>query len=268
MANNVPYRAVASRPSNISEYRLFPSDYFSGCDIALYFGNIYIDEITSLQFMMQEQILPLYGYADFRYRDIPHGNRIVIGQFSINFKESAYIYLILDKIKRGTNNVATQNEWTQIDVEEMYERYKTGETGYNGRDTFETLADYYERAMWGGEKTDAGIIDFKEMMRKRRTEPFFDQGFTITVGYGQNHTAFAARKDGTYQKVLGAYYEADSEHLPIEETVKTITGVHLFKVDQRFDTSGQPIQEVYNFFAKDIDNFDDLIIDSSQRSLK
>jgi hypothetical protein len=105
----------------------------------------------------------------------------------------------------------------------------------------------------------ASLKDNIGLLKERRTAPFFDQPFTITISYGNNAAAFAARANGTYQDIYGNSYAPKSVLLPIEETVKTIVGVHLFGVSQQQDMSGNPIQETYQFMAQDLDNFDDLI---------
>jgi hypothetical protein len=270
---STPIKAKNSKINTdlINNYRIFPSDYFSGCDMAIYIGDTFIDEITGIQFSMQENILPIYGYADYRYRELVHGNRIVNGSFSINFKESAYIYAIMERLRRGKNNenlsggLATNQEWTMKDVEQLYSEWmnKNKQSIPTGNyDTFETLADYYEHALWGDpESTFSPLdMDFAVLMRERRTSPFFNVPFTITITYGNVPGAFEARDNNTYRDVLkNKQYRPGSVLLPIEETVKTIVGVHLCGVSQSQDLSGNPCQEIYQFMAQDLDNFDDLI---------
>jgi hypothetical protein len=261
---NAQFRAKKALPGSggTSEYRIFPEDYFTFCNQAIYFGDVFIDEITGLEFAMEEKILPLYGYADYRSREIVHGNRLITGTFSINFKEASYLYSVLEHIKSGRGGtLATNQEWTKETIEDMYEKYLSGEPGFTTSDVFETVADYYERALWGGEQTTFGKYDFKKIIADRRATPFFEQGFTITVGYGDNHTAFAARTEGTYRDVYGDGYDP-AKHptmLPIEETVRTINNVHLYSVRQVTDMSGNPVQESYGFIAQDLDNFDDIM---------
>jgi hypothetical protein len=117
-------------------FRIFPRDYFSFCDMAIYFGDVFIDEITGLQFAMQENVLPLYGYADYRFRTLSHGSRIIQGNFSINFKEAGYIYLIMEALRaraaraedkskttliQGSNlGLASRDQWTMNEVEKVY----------------------------------------------------------------------------------------------------------------------------------------------------
>lgn len=65
--------------------------YYSALDGELYFGNIYIDEVTNINWQMSQQSLPIYGYNSYTFDDMAVGNRIIQGQFSINFTEENFL---------------------------------------------------------------------------------------------------------------------------------------------------------------------------------
>lgn len=78
--------------------------YFSSIDAEIYFDDIFIDECSQINFAVQQQILPLYGYTSYVYDDIALGNRIINGQFSINFTKAAYMYEVLDTLSTIKTN--------------------------------------------------------------------------------------------------------------------------------------------------------------------
>jgi len=84
---------------------VYNNEYFSSSQAAIYIGDVLVDEITAIQFMTQENRRPLYGYADRHYRALSKGQVIVQGQFSINFKEAGYLWLILNRYKGMLGNV-------------------------------------------------------------------------------------------------------------------------------------------------------------------
>jgi hypothetical protein len=154
------------------------------------------------------------------------------------------------------------------EVEKVYAEWLRSKDQAANMDTFETIADYYERALWGDTTPGATkyqygkkfAVDFRDKFAQRRINPYFDVPFTITISYGDNAAAFAARQNGSYESVLeNKKYGPGQTFLPIEETVKTINGVHLMSVSQGQDMSGANVQEVYQFMAQDLDNFDDII---------
>ena len=89
--------------ANTVEYQLFPEEYFSGCDITIYFGDIFVSEISGLQFELQEKVNPIYSYASRTYDTVARGSRIVTGSFKIPFREAGYIESIMSHIAQADN---------------------------------------------------------------------------------------------------------------------------------------------------------------------
>lgn len=81
-----------------TEYQYFPEDYFSGADVTIYFGDIFVDDITGLEFTLQERVLPVYGYNSYTYDSVARGQRLIQGSFTIAFREAGYIYQILEHL--------------------------------------------------------------------------------------------------------------------------------------------------------------------------
>lgn len=81
-----------------TEYQFFPESYFSGSDVTLYFDDIWADDIISLEFSLNEHVLPIYGYNSYVYDAAPRGQRIVQGQFRIAFREAGYLSRLFDHI--------------------------------------------------------------------------------------------------------------------------------------------------------------------------
>ncbi|WP_422661747.1 peptidoglycan-binding domain-containing protein (plasmid) [Paenibacillus sp. EC2-1] len=84
------------RPQN--EYQLFPEEYFSAADATIYFGDIWMDDITNLQFGLVEKTNPLFGYADKTWAHFMRGSRLVTGSFRIAFREAGFMYTVIDHI--------------------------------------------------------------------------------------------------------------------------------------------------------------------------
>lgn len=41
-----------------TEVQLFPEEYFSGADVNVYFGDVFMDDVMGLQFAIKEQVAP------------------------------------------------------------------------------------------------------------------------------------------------------------------------------------------------------------------
>lgn len=68
--------------------------YYSTSDAELFFGNIYIDEVTDIMWQETQNSMPIYGYNSYCFDDIAVGTRLVQGQFSINYTKSNYLGLL------------------------------------------------------------------------------------------------------------------------------------------------------------------------------
>jgi hypothetical protein len=73
--------------------------YYSAVDAEIYFGDVFIDEVTNIAWSIQQQSLPIYGYNSYTFDDMAVGSRIVQGQFAINFTERNF----LSKLQSNTN---------------------------------------------------------------------------------------------------------------------------------------------------------------------
>ncbi|MFE4029166.1 hypothetical protein ACFX4N_23715 [Priestia sp. YIM B13551] len=222
------------------------ASYYSGTDIRIYFGDDWIDEIVEIEWSVQEQVAPIFGYSSFTWDKVARGNRFVQGSFSINFKSAGYLQTILNSL---SSEMTEDNEWFSMD--EFRERIDLNDGRINGHpgsnqtsveyviNNFEELANDYEYALWGFDSDSNKTID------SRKHDTFFygtkanannkalkEHGFNILLTYGNAPDPARGR--------VGYH------------TAQTIVGVQLTGVSQRVDPSGNPISEVYTFIAKDI----------------
>lgn len=65
--------------------------YFSAVDGEIYFGDIFIGEVTSIAWNVQQQTMPIFGYNSYTFDDIAVGSRLIQGQFAINFTERNFL---------------------------------------------------------------------------------------------------------------------------------------------------------------------------------
>lgn len=61
--------------------------YYSDISAELYFNGHWFEDIVAVQWRVQQQTYPLYGYNSYIYDDVALGNRIIQGVFTINFTE-------------------------------------------------------------------------------------------------------------------------------------------------------------------------------------
>lgn len=67
---------------------LFIEEYYSGSDTKIYIDGVEQTEISQIQFTIQEQLKPFYGYNSRTWDEIAVGNRIVIGTLTMPIKNT------------------------------------------------------------------------------------------------------------------------------------------------------------------------------------
>lgn len=237
-----PQGNIYRRPDTRVEYQIFNEDYFSGADVNLFFGDIWIEEATGIQFALSEEVLPVFGYRSFTMDTVARGRRMVQGQFSINFKSTGYLQQVLQNAT-AINYAVNQAQAEGVIKKEDFKKYKLDEilTMY-GKESFEQIAQEYEDALWGTSTDDS--------MLSNQGATFFPAdpyGFDIKVNYGAVSEAM--------NPVQQFATTAAAFRTPANITVETVNGVQLTgmqKVGIGTAYEGQPITEVYTFLARDI----------------
>lgn len=91
--------------------------YFTITQARIYIGNLFIDELSSIQFALQDNQLPIYGYASRFWDALAQGKSLVQGQLSINFISEGYLYTALQEYTKFTeqpsppvNKIASQQQ--------------------------------------------------------------------------------------------------------------------------------------------------------------
>lgn len=229
---------MSSTPDNINvNYERFPPEYFSGSNVHIFFDDVYIDEITTLQFTMQEQVMPLYGYNSFTYDEMLRGSRIIQGMFRINFKHVDYIRSAVNKIlSDDTSNYTNFPEWSTEKVQQKKNKlYDISRRGWSRE--FDKITEEFKEMMWaeGGE-------DYREIESDGNKAYFdFDAPFNILIKYGPYDMPNSTYNiENKYRKNIS------------QGTIIKIMDIQIDQVTQNVDASGKPVSEDYSFMAQDI----------------
>lgn len=153
------------------EENLFLEEYYSGTDTKVYLNDTEQSEISYINFSLNEQLKPIYGYASRTFDDMAVGNRIVTGIFKMPIKnpedQDTYETVIgsastqeeIDNKNKEEENKKNNTEWvnnsnnnnTNYTNDNIFEyQNKLKQLGYNASDsgTYDT-------------KTRAAIKDFQ-----------------------------------------------------------------------------------------------------------
>lgn len=96
-----------------TEENLFIEEYYSSTDTKIYMDDIEQSEIAYINYSLQEQLKPIYGYASRTFDDVAVGNRIVTGMFKVSIKNpeaQTSMDVIKERAKKTTLEDYNENE--------------------------------------------------------------------------------------------------------------------------------------------------------------
>lgn len=247
MGVKLPSREYGSKPSDrgmAPGQQQYDYDHYSGSNASLYIGDILIDEITSIQYRLEQQKRPIYGYASHHWDFVAKGTTIVTGNFTINFKEAGYLHIVLEHLAKNSISGSpipsspdydagqtTTDPISRANIETLIQKGVTPETYKALSDLsklpdaqFEDMAEKFEDAIWGKEGSSAARDPFAEALNR----PDLMDNFDIFLTFGNLD-------------------DAASNH-----TARRIRQVELVGQSQLVEVSGEPIQEAYTFIARDV----------------
>jgi len=113
-----------------SNYKTYPYDYFTGTNARIFFGDVWVDDIISINYSASQTKEPIYGYASQTFDAVARGVVTVQGSFSIAFKEMGYLNIIqrlLEKQRQGASAALDHK------LDEIAEKASAGKAAYEPR---------------------------------------------------------------------------------------------------------------------------------------
>lgn len=251
---------------------VFDLDYYSAAQCFLYIGDVWVDEVTSLQYTVQQSKTPLYGYASQLWDDCAAGHVIVQGGFSINFKEQGYLWAVLRRYhniqgnavgfstSNNDRNLTRQRKGTRRDQPELVNE-RGVRVGSNGtainRQTIERVVQGEVRR---GDRFDfyqklSGYSTFKTSSPRDRAfediaEAFEDQVWEPKITNNDLNSQLRRTDSNEFDNfdmyvVFGNYANPKANH-----TVNKIIDVRLTGQSKTIQVGGGPVQEFYSFYAR------------------
>lgn len=245
--------------------------YYSGANVRVYFGDVWVEEMASIQFSVEENVAPIYGFNSYMFDKIARGTRMVTGAFILNHTENGYLDVILERIQKNIDT-NRDNMLTDSKVSGLLNDVPSGESNRNiqnllqidGQKSYNAYIGELKNSFWGPAETSKNTIYksgvdreydttyFKNPEGTGRRNPLKDHGFNILIDYSGD----GSERD--FEATLKGLQDRGS----LKQSFRSIIGVHITGENQIISPDGQVVQTQYNFIARDIDG------DISQLSMK
>lgn len=242
--------------SSYENYKLvdkFDTTYWSGYDVEVYLNDIFLDESVQISWQVLERVQPYYHYSSYVPTRIHHGSRIVNGEFTINMKQSGFIYSALEQIRSGSLS------YDPLKLEEKPVKFsQTNGVSFDpttaDKDALAAYIKSYNRATREQDDTLESVYQTSPP-KIRNYAGIFEtggSGFDISVIFGSK-----LRSSLTLSYSTDNNYYARNSIKPLTNVTKPVTGVmvkgaSIMGSAMSVDDSGRNIMETFTFQAKNI----------------
>ena len=202
--------------------------YFSGAQASIFIGDTWVDDIITIDMAIATNRAPIYGYGSQFFDFVPKGAVLVTGQFTINFREPNYLWLILERNKEFDPDYRKQLKFKEELEEKLREKQIDPAISF-GKDKRANLDLFFnsDDASQAAKilKESSGLVNVSQTQARDQTR-FNHRSFDILIGYG-------------------AELNADT----IGEKIQTVI---LQGKGKSINSDGRPILEQYNFIARNM----------------
>jgi len=264
----------------------YPYDYFSGSDCKIFLGDVWVDDIITIQFTTSQSKMPVYNFASQNFNAMNKGQIIVEGSFAISFKETGYLNTIeallqnqrtkatdaqnqaisrkiqneINDSKRfvpGLNdeNAEVELRYNAVGSPQIIRKGQTIEqilneknssitdslsnqmTGSTSLQDFEDFSETLEDTIWGD--ANGKPLGLNNILK--RADEFDYKNGGISVGKNGYSNSL---------NILLTFGELSDQRA--EHTILSINDIHFISTAMIVSPTGDPIAEVYQFIARDI----------------
>lgn len=240
---------LTDRSLNQSTIEKYSTDYFCGSQVAIFMGDIWLADISMIQYEMTQNKRPYYGYKSQKWDLVAKGTQIIQGAFALNYTHTNFLNMALAEYQRHSQTYAKDGGPNGLDkavvdqfIQDVYNKKVELQTlekqdpyGLPTQDDalarldFDAKASLLEQYFWG-------VGDTPQDSENAVIPPDNLPGFDILLSFGN------------YAKERTVEDEGISSH-----TAKILNEVTILSHGIQVAVTGEPIQEVYSFIARGMD---------------
>lgn len=251
--NNVPLgpsTALGDRsavPTSIGTER-YRTDYYSGSQVAIFMGNIWLSDISMIEFNLMQKKMPFYGYKSQLYDQMAKGTQLIEGVFSVAYTHTNWLNMAMSKYLEFTNPVGSQKSISQADVQSFLNNLNAGNVDLKSLN--------YKTPVVGLQTPGDGA--FVNQTFDQKTEQLINFFWGNTNGTGNTYKVISPDNLPAFDVTItfGNYPKdrpAAQDEFLSSHTVKVLSNIEITGYSMQVAITGEPIQEVYTFFARSMD---------------
>jgi hypothetical protein len=242
-----------------SRFSSYYDYYFSGEDVKIYIDGLFNPadelEISNFSFSIKQEKQPLYGFWSYNYDAIMYGSRIVAGAFSIFTRHPRRMTELLEKAARiRSESVGAKNAPDHV-ISTLSSSYESAEDEIN-------IQKYWARSQLDRITNDPANKNIYPGSNKHIFSAH--PPFNLVIIYGVQENGLVAKtaqqqsngfnKQDNLDRLLTTDHntrltKVSNQRVPMKIVLQN---VQLTSMSTGYDTSGAPLQEMYEFMSRDI----------------
>lgn len=243
--------------TNFSSYYDY---YFSGEDVKIYIDGLFDAkdelEIASFAFTIRQEKQPLYGFWSYNFDAMMYGSRIIAGNMAIYSRYPRRMTELLEKAAKIRTESVGQNP-----SEHVRTLLSNNAEGLNSEDE-KNIQKYWSRSQLDRIANDPANNGQYESFNKNIFSAHPPFNLIIYYGVQENGlTTKGAQQSSNnfnpidnYDRILSTDYNTRLTKVNNQKTPMKIVlqNVQLLSMATGYDTTGAPLQEGYEFIARDM----------------
>lgn len=224
--------------------RVYSFDYFSGSQIKLVVGEVTLDEVFALEYSLQQNKVPVYGYASQYFNAVASGTVLVTGRMMMNYTD---VFALPSVLKRFISSNASQTAGAEEEAADDILR----ETAQAGSQSEAEIA----RRISSLTDDELDLVR-RRVIQRSALEATAEEGpFSRNIPHGTTLSAsefLNHRRGDQYPGFDIVIHAGDRSSERSNYTVRTIINAHIIGDGQQIMLDGQPVAVEYNFIAKTV----------------
>ena len=212
-----------------------PGDYPTPAQVSLFLEEVWVDDAYRVEFRKQNPKTPLYGYDEKYFSNVAEGQVIVSGNLVINYRYPGYLWnVIADRMTKIDPQVgayvAFATDILRATPAQRIDMIREARQKGNIEEVSSVMQRLLGKKNWG---TVSKSPDLVNDMLKAPSNKY--QPINVKI---------------YFDKPQKAWYHTMIEDVHFTGSSMTLSASGTYGGDS--SASGQPIFEVYSFFAKDV----------------
>jgi len=220
--------------------------YPTPAQVSVFVGNVWVDDAYRIEVRDQNQLIPLYGYADKEFTAVAQGKRIVQGSLIINYRYPEYLLAAIDghghKKVEMESAVALAHALQNADITERIAILEQARMNGVGKEMREVFTSKYLKEVTFNSPEDL------------RTRFLLERWYPSATSLPSTMQMDPKREISLriwFDMQERARYYTSIEGVRFVGRAMTVSNA---AGGGDASSSGQPLYEIYTFFAKRIEN--------------